>query len=106
MSKKNLLVDAGSVPSGWEPPISNSSSTLYDNLITDAWFKGTDAIFQCLMTMVREGKMSIDYQHSQTGITLLMAGSIHGNVDVVKAAISAGANPTFQVATISFYSII
>lgn len=41
--------------------------------------------------------MSVDYQHSQTGITLLMASAIHGKIDVVKAAISSGANPTLQV---------
>lgn len=103
LSKKNLLVDAGSVPTGWVPPVTNSSLTMHDNLITDAWFKGSDMIFQRIMMMVREGRMSIDYQHSLTGITVLMAASIHGNIDVVKAAISSGANPTFKVIKIFFY---
>lgn len=89
--------------SGWVPPIVNSSSVIFDNLLTEAWFKGTDIVFKRLMTMIREGRMAVDYQHSQTGITLLMAGAIHGNVDVVKATISSGANPTFRVKHIFFF---
>ena len=91
------MVFAGNVASGWVPPITNSSSVICDNLLTEAWFKGTDVVFKRLMTLIREGRMPVDYQHSQTGITLLMAGAIHGNVDVVKATISSGANPTFRV---------
>jgi hypothetical protein len=89
--------DAGSVASGRVPPIIKSSSVICDNLLTEAWFKGSDIVFKRLMALIREGKMSVDYQHSQTGITLLMAGAIHGNVEVVKATISSGANPTFRV---------
>ena len=98
LAKKNLLYAVGSGATDWEP----SFLTECDNLIMLAWFKGSDIAFQRLMKMVREGRMSIDYQHSQTGITVLMAASIHNNVDVVKAAFSSGANPTIKVITISF----
>ena len=73
------------------------SATYLDDLLTKAWFNGSDAVFQHLMELVYVGTMSIDYQHSQTGITLLMASAIHGKIDFVKAAITSGANPTFQV---------
>lgn len=49
------------------------------------------------MKLARDGTMPVDYQHSKTGITLLMAAAIHGKVDVVKSTIVFGANPTFQV---------
>ena len=49
------------------------------------------------MKLIRDGAMPIDYQHSQTGITLLMASANHGKLDIVKMLISLGANPTLQV---------
>ena len=98
LSKQSLLLGAGTASSSpGAAEVTLGPAAHLDVLITEAWFKGSDLIFMELMKMVREGLMSIDYQHSQTGITILMAAAIHGNLDVVKAAIAAGANPTFQV---------
>ncbi len=93
LAKRNLLATNSKVIS----PSVIESATYLDDLLTEAWFNGSDAVFQHLMELVYVGTMSIDYQHSQTGITLLMASAIHGKVDFVKAAITSGANPTFQV---------
>ena len=41
--------------------------------------------------------MPVDYQHRSTGITLLMAATIHGRTDIVKCLISHGADPTMKV---------
>lgn len=98
LSKQSLLLGAGTVSSAFSAELTPlGPATYFDELIADAWFKGSEVIFVQLMKLVREGTMSIDYQHSQTGITILMAAAIHGSLDVVKAAIAAGANPTFQV---------
>lgn len=72
-------------------------SSVFDDLISEAWFKGSEQIFNHLLKLTQQGTLSIDYQHSQTGITLLMAASIHGSLDVVKACIALGANPTFTL---------
>lgn len=69
----------------------------FDQLLTEAWFKGSDGVFGQLLELARDGTMAVDYQHSKTGINLLMAAAIHGKVHVVKSAIAYGANPTFQV---------
>jgi hypothetical protein len=57
------------------------------------------------MKLVRDGAMPIDYQHSQTGITVLMASANHGKLDIVKMAISLGADPTLQVKGMTSYDL-
>lgn len=77
--------------------VTNVTSHIFDELISQAWFDGSDAAFSHLLRIVRDGTMPVDYQHSKSGITILMAATIHGKVDVVKAAIASGSNPSFLV---------
>ena len=100
LSKQSIL--AGGACEG---ELTLGPATVFDELITEAWFKGSDNVFSHIMKLVRDGAMSIDYQHSQTGITLLMAGANHGKIDVVKMAISLGANPTLQVKGMTPYDL-
>ena len=78
-------------------PLTDVVSHIYDELISQAWFDASDGVFTHLLRIVRDGTMPVDYQHSKSGITILMAATIHGKVDIVKAAIAGGANPTFLV---------
>ena len=73
------------------------ASHIFDELISQAWFDGSDGVHAYLLKIVQDGTMPVDYQHSKSGVTILMAATIHGKVDVVKAAIASGANPTFLV---------
>ena len=105
------LFDAGNDVSDYAlPTICNTSSVICDRLLLDAWFRGSQSAFKDLLWMLKEKTMPVDYRHSKTGVTLLMAGSIHGNVVVVKAAISFGANPALKVFTafcfFYYYSLI
>lgn len=93
LSKQVLLTGAG-IGSG---EMAFGPSAVFDNYISEAWFKGSEHTLNYLLKVVQQGVMPIDYQHSQTGITLLMAAAIHGNLDFVKACIALGANPTFTV---------
>lgn len=101
LTKQSILAGAGGV----NGEMTFGPATVFDELITEAWFKGSDSIFMHILKLVRDGTMSIDYQHSQTGITLLMAGANHGKLDVVKMAISLGANPTLQVKGMTPYDL-
>ncbi len=101
LSKQSLLAGAGRV----EGELTMGPATIFDELITEAWFKGSDNVFSHILKLVRDGAMSIDYQHSQTGITLLMASANHGKLDMVKMAISLGANPTLQVKGMTPYDL-
>ena len=80
-------------------------SCIFDELIAEAWFSGSRSVYSYLLSIVREGTMPVDYQHSRTGMTMLMAATIHGRVDVVKSAIASGANPTFLVISYFYYQI-
>ena len=68
-----------------------------DDLIISAWHKGLESNFVDFYKLVRNGSSSIDYQHSQTGATILQAAAVHGKVDMVKSALALGANPSLKV---------
>lgn len=68
-----------------------------DELIAKAFFNGSDAVLFELMKLVRNGSIPIDYQHSRTGMTILMAAAIHGKIEIIKSAIGLGADPTIKV---------
>ena len=73
------------------------AAATYDSAIAAAWLSGTEEVFIQLMNWVIDGTMPVDYQHRLTGITLLMAATIHGRTDIVKCLISHGADPTMKV---------
>nr|CAH0102024.1 unnamed protein product [Daphnia galeata] len=101
LSKQKLLAGAGGV----KADLTLGPATVFDDLITEAWYNGSDMIFLHTMKLIRDGAMPIDYQHSQTGITLLMASANHGKLDIVKMLISLGANPTLQVKGMTPYDL-
>jgi len=68
-----------------------------DELIAKAFYNGSSAVFFEFLKRVRNGSIPIDYQHSLTGVTILMAAAIHGKTEIIKSAIVLGADPTFKV---------
>jgi len=68
-----------------------------DELMAKAFFNGSKAVLFELLKQVRDGSIPIDYQHSRTGVTIMMAAAIHGQIEIIKSAIGLGADPTFKV---------
>ena len=75
----------------------------YDDLIKQAFFKDSDEVLLKLLHLVRQGSIPIDYQHSRSGMTILMAATINGKIEIVKSAIVLGANPTLKVTIFIFF---
>lgn len=97
---EDILAWTRYVPAGNPYPphlVGTESSRSYDDLICKAWFSGSDPTFHELMSLVTGGEMSIDYQHSKTGVTILLAAASHGKEDIAKWAIAYGADPVLAV---------
>jgi len=74
-----------------------NNTSIYDQLISQAWFNGSENAFADFMNLVTSEKLPVNYQHSQTGVSMLMAAAFHGKLDFVKNIISSGGDPTLKV---------
>ena len=63
------------------PALLRLSSTI---LFRITWLKGSASAFKDLVG-VEEKRMHVDYRHSRTGVTLLMAASFQDDVEVVNS---------------------
>ena len=74
-----------------------TTSSNYDQLISQAWFYGSESAFTVFVQLVKNGKLSVNHQHSKNKISMLMAAALHGKLDFVKNIISLGGDPTITV---------
>ena len=75
----------------------NSDRRYYDELISQAWFCASEKALGDLMKLVNQGCLSINYQHSKNGVSMMMAASFHGKLDFIKHILSAGGDPMLKV---------
>ena len=65
-----------------------------DSYLRNAWTQGTDYAFQHLIHLMIVEHISIDYQHSVSGVTALIAAAAHNKVNVVESLLRYGADIT------------
>ncbi|XP_054161240.1 3'-5' RNA helicase YTHDC2-like [Oppia nitens] len=63
-----------------------------DSLIRNAWTSGTDYSFQQLIDLIVSEHISVDYQHTATGVTALIAAVAHNKLTIVESLLNYGAN--------------
>ena len=68
-----------------------------DSYLRSAWTQGTDYAFQHLIDLMIVEHISIDYQHSVSGVTALIAA--HNKVNVVESLLRYGADITLCTPT-------
>ena len=57
-----------------------------------SWIDGKRATFNEFTSLVETSKIDVNYLHSETQITILMAATISGNLQVVEKLLALGAN--------------
>ncbi|XP_046660660.1 3'-5' RNA helicase YTHDC2-like [Homalodisca vitripennis] len=62
-----------------------------DRCLAQAWASGTEQAFTQLLQLILSENISVDYQHSDTGLTALMAAAARGSVDMAEHLLSLGA---------------
>lgn len=63
-----------------------------DSHLKNAWTEGTDYAFEQLFDLIISEHISVDYQHSVSGVTALIAAASHNRISYVEALLSYGAN--------------
>ena len=63
-----------------------------DSYLKTAWTDGTDNAFEQLFDLILSEHISIDYQHSVSGVTALIAAASHNRITSVESLLSYGAN--------------
>lgn len=63
-----------------------------EKCISEAWLKGTDGNFGQMLYLIIKENVSVDYQHSETGVTPLMVACGRGCVTTVEQLLHLGAN--------------
>lgn len=71
-----------------QPTVMNSMtkenlSAAVDDLIEKAWIYGSDCYFDQLIRLIELKKMDVDYKHSQTLVTVLMAACISSSIETI-----------------------
>lgn len=65
-----------------------------DKFIADAFMTGSENSFTQILHLVMSENVSADYQHSQTGLTTLMAAVVRGYFDLSEQLLNLGASVT------------
>lgn len=63
-----------------------------DMHLRNAWIEGSDEAFQQLFSLILAEHICVDYQHTDTGVTALIAASCHNRTTIVESLLSYGAN--------------
>lgn len=63
-----------------------------DNMIQQVWATGEESLIVDFLHMVDSEEVSVNYQHSTVGVTMLMAASVRGLVEFVSALLNFGAD--------------
>ena len=63
-----------------------------DSYLKYAWTQGTDSAFEQLVDLLMTEHISVDYQHSVSGVTALIAAASHNRISLVEALLSFGVN--------------
>ncbi|KAH0950534.1 hypothetical protein HN011_001845 [Eciton burchellii] len=69
-----------------------------DKSIFDAWVNGRDDNFAQLLHFILSENVSVDYQHSETSITPLMAAAARGCINTTEQLLNLGANLNLRAA--------
>lgn len=67
-----------------------------DLAIENAWTLGTDSSFEKLIDNLISEHITPDYQHSETGVTALIAATCHGKLDIIESLLNYGANVSLK----------
>ncbi|XP_067934635.1 3'-5' RNA helicase YTHDC2-like isoform X1 [Watersipora subatra] len=67
-----------------------------DRLIGDIWMTGDPSLFSQIYHFILSENVSADFQHSETGVTPLMAACSRGLLEQAEQLINLGANVHFQ----------
>uniref|UniRef100_A0A1B6M6V0 RNA helicase n=1 Tax=Graphocephala atropunctata TaxID=36148 RepID=A0A1B6M6V0_9HEMI len=62
-----------------------------ERCLAQAWATGTEQSFTQLLQLILSDNISVDYAHSDTGLTALMAAAARGSVDTAEHLLSLGA---------------
>ncbi|RWS15277.1 putative ATP-dependent RNA helicase YTHDC2-like protein [Dinothrombium tinctorium] len=65
-----------------------------DDAIKSALLHGTNEAFEELLSLIMNENVSVDYQHSETGVTALIAAVCRGKVIYIETLLALGANIT------------
>ncbi|XP_021344120.1 probable ATP-dependent RNA helicase YTHDC2, partial [Mizuhopecten yessoensis] len=63
-----------------------------DQFLTDIFLMGSEETFAQLVHLIMSENVSVDYQHSETGVTPLMVTTARGMNDEVEQLLNLGAN--------------
>jgi len=63
-----------------------------DNMIKTVWANGCEETVKDFIVLVTKGEISIDYAHSETNVTMLMATAVQNMAPYVSILLSLGAN--------------
>ncbi|XP_054265562.1 3'-5' RNA helicase YTHDC2-like isoform X2 [Macrosteles quadrilineatus] len=61
-----------------------------------AWASGSEQAFSQLLQLIVSENISVDYQHSETGVTALMAAAARGSLDTAELLLALGARVTVR----------
>ncbi|RWS31417.1 putative ATP-dependent RNA helicase YTHDC2-like protein [Leptotrombidium deliense] len=65
-----------------------------DDAIKISLFNGKNEDFEELLSLIMNENVSVDYQHSETGVTALIAAVCHGKIIYIETLLSLGASIT------------
>ena len=75
-----------------EPAQENDVDVEMDRVLEECFLVGEEAQFQALQErLARDGERLVNYSHSVTGVTALMASASRGNTDIVELCLQLGA---------------
>ncbi|KAF6203963.1 hypothetical protein GE061_002301, partial [Apolygus lucorum] len=72
-------------------PTSSSNNDM-DAALSEAWTCGSESTFAQVLYLINSENISVDYQHSETGVTALMVAAARGSLDSVEQLLHLGAN--------------
>lgn len=87
---------SASNPGSDQNSTAHQSSRNADELIGKVWTGSSEQAFRDFMTLVKDGSIPVDHQHSRNSITMLMAASVKGMKDCVTNLLEHGANAATQ----------
>ncbi|KAJ8029622.1 3'-5' RNA helicase YTHDC2 [Holothuria leucospilota] len=69
-----------------------------DMALSDAWKQGSEEAFLQVLILIMNESVSVNFQHTQTSVTPLMAAAAQGNMDIVERLLHLGANVHLRAA--------
>ncbi|BES97417.1 HA2 [Nesidiocoris tenuis] len=86
------VVEGDGVETAETPAPTTSSNNDMDNALMAAWSNGSESSFAQILHLIFSENISVDYQHSETGVTPLMVAAARGSIETVEQLLYYGAN--------------